>query len=664
MVQVKSWRQLNKGRRSTSKWWLKLFSFFVSLGARRFNKKEENPKQIPSDITSDKNKWTFFYQEKITTAVKKAAKKAKTSKQVRQIRTPYHSSASSFSWVWVISGILLLISVVMVIGAWRFITSRSASVDDLLLTMDGPQQIAPGEEVTFTVVYRNVSEITLRKLELTVKYPQGMKIKSVVPQAANEFQTIWNLGDLAPGQSGEVQISAQVFTKNEGEDKFEVSLIYQPQNFSSDFIKKITYPVRIGTALFALQMEAPSRLLPDTESDFIIKWEKLTTDKFTDIYLRLAVGNNFTITEAEIDPEKIDKLDKDKVYWWNLLDDFNSSLSFKGKFSSGSKGVQKLRWELVRQEGDQARVLQEKEFDLFIVGEELILTMDLNGKEEVSSLSPGSELNYNINIKNISGQRLGNLEVILHLSPSLIDWSYLQAPAEPKITEAGEIVLLPGKMPALAELPVDQELNISIKTRLKDNIPSGAKLRSYVTVKVGMVGEEVKEDLSFSSTEIISNIVTPLSFHAGAFYYDDEGAKIGSGAWPPQVGKSTELVLSWFLRSQADSVDDIKVSAILPPGVVWLGTAGVDKGSFNYRESDRQLSWQVDSLTEAEGEITANFRVAVNPTLSSVGQFLPLLSASKLTAKLDGNMMTLSAPALDTSLSGSLYGSSEGRVIQ
>ncbi len=663
MGQVKSWRQLNKGRHHSSKWWLKLFSFFVSLGARRF-KKEQKLKQALSDITSDEDKWTFFYQEKITTAVKKAAKKTKTSKQVRRIRTPYQSSASSFSWVWVISGILLLISVVMVIGAWRFVTSRSASVDDLLLTMEGPQQIAPGEEVTFTVVYRNVSKMTLRKLELSVKYPQGMKVRSVVPQAANELQTIWNLGDLAPGQSGEVQIAAQVFTENEGEDKFDVSLIYQPQNFSSDFIKKITYPIRIGTALFALQMESPSRLLPDTESDFTIKWERLTANKFTDVYLRLVVGNNFTITEAEIEPEKIDKLDKDKIYWWNLQGNLNSALSFKGKFSGGSKGVQKLRLELVRQEGDQARVLQEKEFDLFIVGEELILTMDLNGKEEGESLSPGSELNYNINIKNISGQKLGNLEVILHLSPSLIDWSYLQAPAEPKITEAGEIILLPDKMPALAELPADQELNISINTRLKDNISSGAKLRSYATVKVGMVGEEVKEDLSFSSTEIISNIVTPLSFHASAFYYDDEGIKIGSGAWPPQVGKSTELVLSWSLRSQTGSVDDIEVSATLPSGVVWLGTVGVDKGSFNYREAGRQLNWQVGSLTEAEGEITANFRVAINPSLSSVGQFLPLLSASKLTAKVDGRMMTLSAPALDTSLSGSLYGSGEGRVIQ
>ncbi len=660
MGQVKSWRQLNKGRRNISKWWLKLFSFFVSLGARRLNKKEDQPKQI----SSNEDKWTFFYQEKITNAVKRSAKKAKTSKRVRQVRTPYQSSAGSFSWVWVVSGILLLISVVMVIGAWRFITSRSTSVDDLLLTMEGPQQIAPGEEVTFTVVYRNVSKMTLRRLELSVKYPQGMKIKNVIPQAANELQTIWNLGNLAPGQSGEVKIAAQVFTENEGEDKFEISLIYQPQNFSSDFIKKITYPVRIGTALFALQMETPSRLLPDTESDFLVKWEKLTTDKFTDIYLRLAVGNNFTITEAEIEPEKIDKRGKDKIYWWNVQGDFNSSLSFKGKFSNGSKGVQKLRLELVKQEGDKIRILQEREFNLFIVGEELILIMDLNGKEEGEHLSPGSELNYNINIKNISGQKLGNLEVILHLSPSLIDWSYLQTPAEPKITEAGGIVLLPDKMPALAELPADQEINISISTRLKDNISSGAKLRSYATVKVGIVGDEVKEDLSFSSTEIISDIITPLSFHAGAFYYDDEGIKIGSGAWPPQVGKSTELVLSWSLRSQAESVNDIEVSATLPPGVVWLQAEGVDKGSFNYREADRRLSWQVDSLTEVEGEITANFRVAVNPTLSSVGQFLPLLSASKLTAKLDGKMMTLSAPALDTSLSGSLYGSGEGRVVQ
>ena len=59
------------------------------------------------------------------------------------------------------------------------------------------------------------------------------------PVASNLLNTGWTLENLARGQSGEIKIFGQLYGDENQTKDFIVELIYQPANFSSDFVKNI-----------------------------------------------------------------------------------------------------------------------------------------------------------------------------------------------------------------------------------------------------------------------------------------------------------------------------------------------------------------------------------------------------------------------------------------
>ncbi len=654
MKPIKTWRQLHNRKNS------KILSWWKNFLSRR--KQVRQPRHDSRSLDGNR-----FNQIEDDYNMKKGY--SRTRKPTAPITKPVHKrsavykSGSSGGWMWLVSAILLLLSAALIFGAWRFATTKNQTTEDLLLEIEGPQQVASGEEVEFTINYQNVSDLTLRNLELTLKYPIGLKINSVEPAASNALQTIWQLGDLPPGASGQVIIRGQIFADQPQTDSLSASLLYQPQNFSSDFIKQADHSLQIGESLFELDFVSPAVILPDTKTDFTIKWRRQGEVKKDKVYLQLLTTKDFALSIDGRDLPSIIESDQNKIYEWELNSKKNQSdLNFAGKFNADSKGERLFKLRVVSRDGVEDKLLQEKEFNLFISAEEILLTFSLND-DNPDQLPPGSDLSYLITIKNTSGQTLRNLTVTLQLTPEIIDWSFLQTPSEPRITDRGEIIILPDKTPILQELSKGEEVEIVVKTKVKSNISLPAKLKSSATVSIAEVGGEKQESLSFSSPVITTTIVSPVNFSAQAFYFDDEGVKIGNGAWPPQVGQSTEMIVKWFVRAQDKSLSNIKVEATLPAGIVWLGTDKVDQGSLFYNSATRKIVWQINSLTPSSHDITASFRVAFTPTVDQVGSVVPILSTSVFTAQSSSGDIYLTSPALDTNLSGNLFGSGQGQVV-
>ncbi len=654
MKPIKTWRQLHNRKNS------KILSWWKNFLSRR--KQVRQPRHDSRSLDGNR-----FNQIEDDYNMKKGY--SRTRKPTAPITKPVHKrsavykSGSSGGWMWLVSAILLLLSAALIFGAWRFATTKNQTTEDLLLEIEGPQQVASGEEVEFTINYQNVSDLTLRNLELTLKYPIGLKVNSVEPAASNALQTIWQLGDLPPGASGQVIIRGQIFADQPQTDSLSASLLYQPQNFSSDFIKQADHSLQIGESLFELDFVSPAVILPDTKTDFTIKWRRQGEVKKDKVYLQLLTTKDFALSIDGRDLPSIIESDQNKIYEWELNSKKNQSdLNFAGKFNADSKGERLFKLRVVSRDGVEDKLLQEKEFNLFISAEEILLTFSLND-DNPDQLPPGSDLSYLITIKNTSGQTLRNLTVTLQLTPEIIDWSFLQTPSEPRITDRGEIIILPDKTPILQELSKGEEVEIVVKTKVKSNISLPAKLKSSATVSIAEVGGEKQESLSFSSPVITTTIVSPVNFSAQAFYFDDEGVKIGNGAWPPQVGQSTEMIVKWFVRAQDKSLSNIKVEATLPAGIVWLGTDKVDQGSLFYNSATRKIVWQINSLAPSSHDITASFRVAFTPTVDQVGSVVPILSTSVFTAQSSSGDIYLTSPALDTNLSGNLFGSGQGQVV-
>ncbi|MBI5022861.1 MAG: hypothetical protein HZC05_01680 [Candidatus Magasanikbacteria bacterium] len=78
------------------------------------------------------------------------------------------------------------------------------------LSVVGPDAIGPGEEALYAISVINISEESMKNLELSLKLPTNLKINSLTP-APTQGQTLWKLSELAPQASSTIKIKS-IFT--------------------------------------------------------------------------------------------------------------------------------------------------------------------------------------------------------------------------------------------------------------------------------------------------------------------------------------------------------------------------------------------------------------------------------------------------------------------
>jgi hypothetical protein len=73
------------------------------------------------------------------------------------------------------------------------------------LSLDAPREMASGNVAEYRVDYTNMSDVPFDRLRLKMEYPDGFHFQSAVP-APSEGDSVWYVGDMPPGKSGQVHI--------------------------------------------------------------------------------------------------------------------------------------------------------------------------------------------------------------------------------------------------------------------------------------------------------------------------------------------------------------------------------------------------------------------------------------------------------------------------
>ncbi len=668
-MEIKSWRELNKKKKKKKILPIRDFSAANKLPTDEAVVSFKQ-KKLTSELDSFYNKDEGDTIKSETSNIMPPVKKSKFSHNLHKSHTKRRVKKSTGSYAkkfWWVIGFIVVAALVTAIGAWRW-AGPSGGSQEFELTIVGPSQVAVGEEAVWVVNYKNIGRVDLLRMELTIQYPPGLKIRSTNPVAIDSLNKAWDIGELKAGEEGNIEIRAQIFGVEGENKKFIAEMVYQPANFSSDFITRADYQVALSNSQLTFDFTGPESTLPETENDWLLKIRNIGDKDLSDTELRLITSNNFRMRESEPEIEEILTADDNKIYLWpRRLIQQQQELTFtwNGKFNPEAKGIEEMKVEIVSYEDGEPKVLQEETLNIPILGEELALELAINDSKELAEVSAGSELDYKITIQNTSGQDLKDLTASLRLTSDYIDWSSLKASAEPEVSLDGLITLSSEKYDGLKLIKSGDKLEFNIKIKVKSQITDAmAGIKASANVKVGMVGDKTKNDLSFSTKTIVTNIKVPLKLYAQARYYDDEGIPIGSGPIPPQVGEQTEYIVSLSLGKTSKSFNKITVSASLPAGVNWGANQQVARGIFGYIPSSRQVTWELNNVNGLDREISAKFKINITPQTGDVGKVLPLLSVTSLSVQLeDGSIISLTAPALDTNLTGELYGSGQGEVI-
>ncbi len=84
----------------------------------------------------------------------------------------------------------------------------------LFIEMSGPQEASPGNAVNYSVRYKNNGGIAFKNLKIKVDYPPDFSYATAEPLPATG-NSVWYVGDLGPGESGEVKISGSIGGRND-----------------------------------------------------------------------------------------------------------------------------------------------------------------------------------------------------------------------------------------------------------------------------------------------------------------------------------------------------------------------------------------------------------------------------------------------------------------
>lgn len=132
---------------------------------------------------------------------------------------------------------LSFLAVVAWIGFFTFQPQARFSEQDVIVAVNGPEEIAIGDEVRYRIKYTNDQAVPLTQATMQVRYPAGFVFVSSSIPATSDTNDTWQLGSIEERDSDTIEIYGRLYGDVDTEQSLRVFFNYTPANFSSEFQK-------------------------------------------------------------------------------------------------------------------------------------------------------------------------------------------------------------------------------------------------------------------------------------------------------------------------------------------------------------------------------------------------------------------------------------------
>lgn len=505
-------------------------------------------------------------------------------------------------------------------GFYYFSSRQPAQVENSLeLSVVNPSEIVSGDQATYVIKYKNLDDVALQKMELSVKWPNGFYYDESSAQARDESATIWDLPDLAIGQEASLEIKGQLVGNVDEVLKASFVMQYQPANFNSDFNSKVEVETKIKESKISLSIEGVEKTMVGTEQEFKIKYKNLTQDNLPSL-LDILYPDDFTVTS--VDPQK------DGDYWsMDLKPEEEKVITIKGSFDADSQLKQLLVVEIGNQVNDQFRRLARAEKNIEVINPNFSVKLQINNKPENQTVNWGDTLNYQLELTNNSESDLSDVKISGLLDGQVLDWDSLEISDDNAQRDNNTIVWDKEKNTELALWSKGLTKTFSWKVKVVAK-PIPERMLDNV-IKINIEGLDNWEQVQ---PAIILTVGENIKFNTG-IYWELNGTRVGSGVIPPKVGASTEYLVIWSLVETMGSFNSIKAETDLPPGVEFVAETDAQAGEFSFDSDTRRLTWSIADMKNVILPTVASFMIKIEPKLVDQGKAVTLLNPITVTAK-------------------------------
>lgn len=488
---------------------------------------------------------------------------------------------------------------------------------DVVISIEGPQEISAGLDVTYKVTVENNNQIELKNTSLVVQFPSGFEPQSDAFTMRNSAQkgTI-KVGDLASGKTFSHEIKGK-FSGNEGEVMYlDFFALYETSVKEGQFEKRTQFSTLLENSSFSLDVVGILEVTPGEKSEYQIRYSNNTNNTIynAQIVVDSSQGFAFEKSEPEVSKEEVSR------FLWNVgtLNPGDSNvIRLWGAYyqEAGSKGVISAKVGYIQGDG-VFFTLSQKETTTIVSSSLIQAGLVVRTAENVVSV--GQDVNMSIIYENTGDVALKSVIAQLVFDGDVWDYDNLSLKSGNWNQEKRTITWRASDVPELSDLSLGEkgEINFSVPVRKSFQI-TGAKDRNFFsTLRVTVDSPDALSRLGLKHVAGRAEQKVKMQTFADVKVEILE-ASTGTNFSSIRFIKDQEVVYNVKLRVENpyNDISGAKLSVSIPSVSDWNNfISGVDKEAVSYDERKRKVEWDLGVIRAGTGvyenarEITFSIR--------------------------------------------------------
>ncbi|MCG2690082.1 DUF11 domain-containing protein [Candidatus Parcubacteria bacterium] len=522
---------------------------------------------------------------------------------------------------------VILLITASALGLWYF-KGNEWGKKEVKLEILNIEQAQAGEEVVYTVKFKNNGKAALEEVELAFEFPENSlpltKSDATTTEGLNEVafnRAVKFLETLYSGEERSVEFRATVFGKESDILEAKAFLTYRPQNLKAKFESKTTSSLRISTVPMTFEFDLPLKVENGETLDFSLNYFSNIDYVLENLRVKTIYPAGFIFTYA-----KPAALDQTEWVLPSLYQVDGGRINIQGSVE-GREGEKKIfRAQLGAFINEKFIVLKEIGQAVEIQEPSFYVSALVNGSPDFKA-SVGDVLHYEVFFKNIGKTPIQNKFLLVKLDGDFYDLTSVRA-EQGDVGKGDNSIIWDWKnVSALRFLDAGDEGKVDFWVKVKSAGTTGAIKNPTLKAVVSIGGIE----------KTISNQISSTVDLAQKIYYNDEVFG-NTGPIPPQVGQETTYTVLWQIKNSWNSLANVKVKAVLPSYVKPTGDIFPEGSKLTYDSVSRELVWSVGTLQPFQGygnktPLTIAFKISLIPTTNQKGSKATLINQASFSGE-------------------------------
>lgn len=507
--------------------------------------------------------------------------------------------------------ISLLVTIVAVFIAFLYYRGGIFSKEILKLEILGPETAKIGEEIEYTVQYKNNGNFVLENPKLFFEMPDNSLTedgKTLISQ---------DLDDIYPGNQQSIKFKVRLLGKDGDLKTAKVSLSYVPKNITATYESETSFITKIDSTPITLDFDLPTKVEQGKNLQYSINYFSNVDYPLENLSIRIDKTPGFEFTSS--DPTSLDNSE------WKLSTLSKAQggrISITGKVLAENNQNLTFSASLGMWQSGSFVVIKQTSVNVEVIQPLLFISQQINGSSSYVA-SPGETLHYQIFFRNIGSTPFENLFMVVKLDSPALDMSTIKADIGGQVqSDDGMIIWDQSQVAQLRKLDIQEEGEVDFNVQVKNDwVASGADANNtIITDSVNVSQITQKFTIKVSSGLVISQ----------KGYYRNADIT-NSGPIPPKVGEATTYTINWEIKNYFSDAKNVKVKAVLPENVSLTGQIlpQNELSNFSFDSVSREIVWSVGDILAGTGvtgdPVTLTFQVSLTPDKSQKGSAASLM---------------------------------------